>query len=249
MANSAQRRADEANELLHRAQMFEETGDRRAAIVTIEEFCRCCPTNADGWTYLSYLWLMDGGYRRALDAATGALRYDPDGFAALVNAGISAFKLGDLRTAQAHLERAIRVDPFHANAQLRLGQVLAALKETARAIEAFVRAIGESRRVPRSTQWIIEQAAAGLAAIEPTPPLNGLLGALHDGVRWLVAGKLARAYQCLERAREGPCGLGMPAIREAAKTLLDEVWRRHARMTQTPDDAERPCTPLLQLRP
>jgi tetratricopeptide (TPR) repeat protein len=251
MAGFAKRGANDAEGLFERAREFEEAGNRPAAIAAIEELCRCCPTNAEGWVWLSYLLNTIGEYRRALDAASEALRHDQDNLAGLVNAGIAAFGLGDLHTARVHLERAVHLDPLHANAQYRLGRTLAALQETAGAIEAFVRAIGEAPSAPHSVQWIIEQAVAGFAAIEPAQPPNSLLGSLHEGARWLAASKLVRAYRCLERARDGPCGLevGVSATREAARTLLGEVWRSRARMTPTPNDAEQSPAPLIRLYP
>lgn len=229
----------------------QDAGDRRAAIAAIEALCRDDPTYASGWAHLSYLWIAEGDRARALAAAQEALRYKPDMLVALINAGIAAYKLGDLETARRSLEHAVRLDPADPHSQLYLGRTLAAIGDRAGAIDAYVRALGERAREERDPDWITREAAASFATIEPAQPIDSLLGSLHEGVRWLAGGKLVRSYRCLERARDGPCGLELDvsATRAAAKTLLGEVWRRRARMAPTPNDAERPCAPPIHLRP
>lgn len=232
-----------------RALELEDAGDLHGAIALLEDLCTRYPTDARVRAQVSHLRIRRKDYGGALSAAQEALRCDPEHLHGHVNAGVAARGLGDLATSRRYLERAVRIAPDDPDAQLHLGWTLARLREIDAAMDAFIRAIGETHRVPRSSQWIIEQGINGLAALTPPSPPEEPLRSLHEGARWLVAGKLARACQCLGRAREGPYGPGMPAIREAAETLLGEVWRRHARMTQAPGDAERPCAPLLHLRP
>lgn len=249
MADFAQQTTGDAAAVVRRARKLRDAGDRQAAIAALEELCRSDPSSKLGWAELSFHRLIERDNARALADAQEALRLDPEHLDVLINAGAAAHRLRDLRLARHYFERAVHIDRFAPDVQLRLGLTLAGLGEVAEAVNAYVRALGQDVRERPDIAWVIEQAAAGLAAIDPVQPVDGPLGALHEGTRWFVAGKLAQAYQCLERVREGSCGLGMPAIREAAETLLDEVWRRHARMTPTPNDAEHPCAPLLHLRP
>lgn len=230
---------------------IEHAGDLPHALVLLQELCVRYPTDARVRSEVAHIRICQRDYGGALHAALDALRCDPEYLEGHVNAGVAARGLEDLEVSRRHLEAAARIAPYDPDAQFQLAVTLVRLKEINTAIDAFVRAIGEAHRVPRSTQWIIEQAVTDLAAIEPIPPLSGLLGALYDGVRWLAACKLTRAYRCLERARDGPCGLevGVSAVREAARTLLGEIWRRRARMTPTPNGADRPLAPCIDLRP
>lgn len=230
---------------------IERAGDLHHAVTLLEELCSRYPTDAHVRAEVSRLRIRCKDYGEALSAAQDALRCDPEHLPGHVNAGVAARGLKDLETSRRYLEEAVRIEPYDPDAQLQLGMTLVRLQEVGAAIDAFVRAIGEAHRAPRFRQWLIEQATTSLAAIKPTQPVGGLLDSLHEGVRWFVAGKLARAYRCLERARDGPCGLefGVSATREAARTLLNEIWRRRAHMAPTPNDAERPCAPLLHLRP
>ncbi len=221
--------------MLHAASRLEVSGDRRAAIAVVEELCRRDPSNVRGRVYLSFLCIKEHDYARALEAATGAFCLDSGQLEleCLVNAGVSSRQLGNPQAARRYLERAVHLAPSDPDAQLELGRTLAQLREPEAAIEAFIRAIGEAHRVP-NTIWLIEQALIALAKIDLSSPPNQQLRSLCDGARLLIAGELADAYRSFERARDGPCGLGMPAVRAAAETLLNDVWRQRAKRSPAP---------------
>lgn len=220
-------------------------GNRSAAIATIAELCRRHPNDIRGWVQLSYHRIADRDYRRALEAATEALRLDPDDAGALINAGVASYGLEDFEAAHNHLERAVRIDPSDPFAWLELGRTLTALGRSLEAIDAHVRALDADRllgdtpaRRRGDADWVIGQAIDRLAESDcPTPPEQPLRS-LCDGTRLLVSGKLIEAYRHIEHARDSPCELDMPTVRAAATTLLAEVWRRHARMTPAPEDGE-----------
>lgn len=225
-----------------------DAGDLHRAIALLENLGARYPTDARVRSQLSSMQIRCGDYRGAFRAAQEALSYDPDYLGGHINAGVAAHGLGDLATSRRHLERAVCIAPYDPDAQLHLGRVLAQLQEIDAAIDAFVRAIGEAHRVPRSSQWLIEQGIAGLAALtSPSPPEESLYS-LHEGVRHLATGQLARAYRLLEHARGGPCAPGAVAARTAATVLLDEIWRLRARGTSAPSDREHRAAEVITLQ-
>lgn len=236
-------------ELLRHAKALRDGGDRLAAITELEALCARDDTYLPGWIELSSARMACGDYAGGLAAAHAVLHLDPNCLSGIINAGIAARELGDLGAARRYLEAAAAIDCFSPITQCQLGRTLAQLDETDAAINAYVRAIGEAHRNREVERLIIERSIRELAAIAPSSSLGEPFQSLHDGVRCISVGALTCAYRRLERARDTPCGLGMLAIREAAETLLGEVWRRHARVTPTPGGTKRPCAPLIRLRP
>lgn len=237
-------------DLLRHAKALRDVGDRLAATAELEKLCARDNAYQPGWIELSSVRIACGDYAGGLAAAHEVLRLDPNCLSGLINAGVAALELGDLSAARRHLEAAVAIDCFNPIAQCQLGRTLARLGETDAAINAYVGAIGEAHRDREVEGLIIERSVREFAVIAPPSPLEEPLQSLHDGVRCIAAGRPSlAAYRHLERARDSPCGFGMLAIRKAAEVLLGEIWRRRARMAPTPNDAERPCAPIIHLRP
>lgn len=212
-----------------------EAGDIRGAIALTRSLCAQYPVDAAAWSHLSSLLIQRKDYRGALAAAQEALSRDSDHSGAHINAGVAARWIGDLEASRRHLEVAARSTPNDPDAQLQLGETLVRLRRPHDAIDAFIRAIAVAKNEEGLSRWLIERSAERLAAIKPQQPLDEPLRSLHDGVRWLTTGDLAKAYQCIERAKDAASDITV--IHDAATALLGYLWGLRARLTPADPDA------------
>ncbi|MDP3770821.1 MAG: tetratricopeptide repeat protein, partial [bacterium] len=219
----------------NRAVELGEAGDFPSAIALTRDLCTRYPTDATAWSHLSGLLNQQKDHRGALAAAQDAIARDPGHSPAYINAGIAARGLRDLEAARQHLKEATRIAPSDPDAQLELGITLVRLRQAHAAVDAFIRSIAEAHRKEVRSVWLIERSIEGLAGIKPQPSLDEPLRSLHDGIRRLVTGDFAHAYQRIEHARDA--ALDDETVRGAAEALLGYVWRQHALTNPTdPND-------------
>jgi tetratricopeptide (TPR) repeat protein len=135
---------------------FERKGDRIEAEKYFEKCLALAPDDAEALNYLGYMWAEKGEHlERARSMIDRAVKSDPTNAAFLDSLGWVMFQLGQPREALEHLLQAIAQDDQpDATVLDHLGDAYAALKEIAKAREAWTKslAIEENAEVRRKLE-------------------------------------------------------------------------------------------------
>jgi TolB-like protein/Tfp pilus assembly protein PilF len=119
-------------------------------------FARAFAGIADCWADLGDDWVApDDAYPRAKAAAARALEYDPDLADAMTSLGkVLCWYEWDFAAAARQLERAVSVNPSHAEAHYVLGSTLPAIGRLAEAIEEMRKAIALDPLSAQFSRWL-----------------------------------------------------------------------------------------------
>jgi TolB-like protein/Tfp pilus assembly protein PilF len=141
---------------------YTESGLRRGldffqqALMRDPGFARAFAGIADCWADLGDDWVApDDAYPRAKAAATRALQYDPDLADAMTSLGkVLCWYEWDFGAAARQLERAVSVNPSHAEAHYVLGSTLPAIGRLDEAIEEMRKAMTLDPLSAQFSRWL-----------------------------------------------------------------------------------------------
>jgi adenylate cyclase len=141
---------------------YTESGLRRGldffqqALMRDTGFARAFAGIADCWSHLGDDWVApDDAYPRAKAAATRALEYDPNLADAMTSLGkVLCWHQWDFAAAARQLERAVCVNPSHAEAHWVLGTTLPAIGRLDEAIEEMRKAITLDPLSAQFSRWL-----------------------------------------------------------------------------------------------
>jgi len=141
---------------------YTESGLRRGldffqqALMRDTGFARAFAGIADCWADLGDDWVApDDAYPRAKSAATRALEYDPNLADAMTSLGkVLCWYEWDFPAAALQLERAVSVNPSHAEAHYALGTTLPAIGRLDEAIEEMRKAITLDPLSAQFSRWL-----------------------------------------------------------------------------------------------
>ncbi|MDQ2839938.1 MAG: tetratricopeptide repeat protein [Acidobacteriota bacterium] len=196
---------------------------------------------------------LGGRNREALEQFRIALQGDSNLASANLFAGVSAFELGELKTAVPYLEKARQLDPDRPAPLLALGKVYVGLREYGRANELYAKAValdthlaeawyglGVTRRslaeeiLNRAARRGETKDAAGSAKVQEL--LNGAVQALTRAIdldpnsaraHLLMAESLSDAGKLVEAVPEYQAALKLdPHLDAAYLGLASEYWKQ-----------------------
>jgi tetratricopeptide (TPR) repeat protein len=155
------------------------SGDARTSLEKADrEYLGFAMARPDLWTShhdLGNWWLARGEPREAAASFEAALGLEPRAVAAMVNASVAQFQLGEIEKAERSLQRALELAPDDAAAHLNLGLLKAERNDPKQAEQHLKQALKANPRMA--------QAAYNLCVLTARDRLGEALGWCREAVR------------------------------------------------------------------
>jgi tetratricopeptide (TPR) repeat protein len=120
-------------------------GNSQAAVSAASEACRLAPNEWRAWVCLAQAALAtEVEFNEAERAAATARRLAPDEAEVYYVSGLVSFAREEWKKAQAYQERVLAIDPAHSRALNELGRISMRKRNSARAVDHFIRAAGSA---------------------------------------------------------------------------------------------------------
>lgn len=103
------------------AKLFQETGDKNAAINTLKSALDYYPKNKKVYFRLLNIYANDGSYDAIVPLVSSAIELDPNNIDLLYLAGYAYEVTGNVKKAESYYLDVLRLDPNNYNANLELG--------------------------------------------------------------------------------------------------------------------------------
>lgn len=134
-------RRREIGDLSARAQQQGAAGDRRGAVILLEQLVALEPADAGGWFSLGWYYSRENNYKRSTRCYERGVALEASNKIAWNNLGRDLRRLGRLEKSVAALRRSLEIDADYATAWANLGATLREKRDIAGAADAFGSAV------------------------------------------------------------------------------------------------------------